>query len=332
MKLESVRELKAGLQQSMLTPLAAGNERSRSAVSLSARPLRNTPASMRSFALGVGRRTKKEFCLAVRLQNRSVQESAVVEMITKRAKGEVDVRYIGPVRSLATRWERRRHRPLRIGVSIGHHGITAGTLGCFVRGREDGTKYVLSNNHVLADENRGHPGDAILQPGAYDGGAPPADIVGQLARFITLRSDAINHVDAAVASLADNIEGKVGEIRGLGRLKGLAESVDIGDVVYKVGRTTGKREGRISAIEVDNVVVSFDSFTIRFDNQIEVEGVDGRAFSDGGDSGSLIVNSNRHAVALLFAGSDQGGAGGAGLTFGNPIGEVLDSLNVELLY
>ena len=55
-----------------------------------------------------------------------------------------------------------------------------------------------------------------------------------------------------------------------------------------------------------------------------------RPFSAGGDSGSLIVGADRRAVALLFAGSDQGGANGQGLTYANPIYTVLDRLKIEL--
>ena len=51
---------------------------------------------------------------------------------------------------------------------------------------------------------------------------------------------------------------------------------------------------------------------------------------DGGDSGSLIVGADRRAVALLFAGSDQGGANGQGLAYANPIQSVLDALSLEL--
>jgi len=49
----------------------------------------------------------------------------------------------------------------------------------------------------------------------------------------------------------------------------------------------------------------------------------------GGDTGSLIVNAERCAVALLFAGSDHGGANGQGLTYANPIHTVLDALKIE---
>jgi hypothetical protein len=68
---------------------------------------------------------------------------------------------------------------------------------------------------------------------------------------------------------------------------------------------------------------------LRFDNQIEIEGAEEDGFRDGGDSGSLIVDEGRRAVALLFAGSDIGGTNGKGLTYANPIRAVLDALGVE---
>src|SRR5262245_56479469 len=46
-----------------------------------------------------------------------------------------------------------RRRPAPNGVSIGHYAITAGTLGCLVT--NGSTTFILSNNHVLADENLG---------------------------------------------------------------------------------------------------------------------------------------------------------------------------------
>ena len=58
-----------------------------------------------------------------------------------------------------------------IGVSIGHPNIGAGTIACRLRGGTD--YYILSNNHVFADENQASLGDNILQPGPYDGGLNP---------------------------------------------------------------------------------------------------------------------------------------------------------------
>jgi hypothetical protein len=101
--------------------------------------------------------------------------------------------------------------------------------------------------------------------------------------------------------------------------------------VAKLGRTTGLTRGRVTAFELDNVVVGYDLGNLRFDDQIEIEGAGTDPFSDGGDSGSLIVDSDLRGVALLFAGGDQGGTNGRGLTYANPLQDVLDHLAVDLL-
>ena len=103
-----------------------------------------------------------------------------------------------------------------------------------------------------------------------------------------------------------------------------------GTRVAKLGRTTGLTRGRVTAFELDNVTVEFDIGLLRFDNQIEIEGDGEGPFSDGGDSGSLIVGEDRRGVGLLFAGTDQGGANGQGLTYANPLHSVLDALEIEL--
>jgi hypothetical protein len=78
-------------------------------------------------------------------------------------------------------------------------------------------------------------------------------------------------------------------------------------------------------------MVDYDAGTLRFNNQLEIEGEKG-AFSGGGDSGSLIVDSGSLAIALLFAGSDHGGPQGYGVTYANPIQTVLDALAVNLQF
>jgi len=64
--------------------------------------------------------------------------------------------------------------------------------------------------------------------------------------------------------------------------------------------------------------------------QIEIEGAGNRSFSDAGDSGSLIVDDEMLAAALLFAGGDHGGSNGKGLTYANPIAAVFKALKVKL--
>src|SRR3546814_8805883 len=69
--------------------------------------------------------------------------------------------------------------------------------------------YILSNNHVLANSNNATPGDAVLQPGPFDGGTDPADRIASLSRFIPITFDPPvprvlhrNLLDAPVASCA----------------------------------------------------------------------------------------------------------------------------------
>ncbi|GAJ04643.1 unnamed protein product, partial [marine sediment metagenome] len=54
-------------------------------------------------------------------------------------------------------------RPAPPGVSIGHPEVTAGTFGCVVL--KDGTRMILSNNHVIVNKNDAEVGDNIYQPG-----------------------------------------------------------------------------------------------------------------------------------------------------------------------
>jgi hypothetical protein len=174
-------------------------------------------------------------------------------------------------------------------------------------------------------------GDAILQPGDLDGGAAPGDVVGTLTAFVRFKPRGRNLVDCAIAALDGKIRSAQTKIRGLGKLAGLGDAfVDEGDAVAKLGRTTGLTRGRVTAFELDNAIVGFDIGNLRFDDQIEIEGAGADPFSDGGDSGSLILSADRRGIALLFAGGDQGGANGQGLTYANPLRAVLDALEVDL--
>jgi hypothetical protein len=191
---------------------------------------------------------------------------------------------------------------------------------------------ILSNNHVLAAENRGKKGDAILQPGPIDGGLNPADRVTTLTSFVRLNKTKPNLVDCAVAALDAGIKFNARTLDELGTLAGLGDAVLSDDeVVGKVGRTTGTTHGKVVAFELDNVMVEYDLGLLRFDDQIEIEGEGSEPFSRGGDSGSLIVDKGLHGVGLLFAGGDQGGSNGLGLTYANPLRAVLERLKVSLV-
>ncbi|MCM1565836.1 MAG: S1 family peptidase [Dehalobacter sp.] len=211
-------------------------------------------------------------------------------------------------------------RPAPGGVSIGHYKITAGTLGVVVYDNFTGKKLILSNNHVLANstngkDKRAKKGDPILQPGPLDGGTKRNDKIAKLYRYVPLKDNGFNVVDAAVAKpLRQGLV--VPEILGIGTVQGKTLP-QLGMLVKKSGRTTGLTSGIVQVIDAI-IDVDYDGRILKFKNQIMVT-----AFDQGGDSGSLVLNEFNWAVGLLFAGSDT-------FTFVNPIDPVLDLLGVHL--
>jgi hypothetical protein len=144
------------------------------------------------------------------------------------------------------------------------------------------------------------------------------------SKFVPISARRRNLVDCAAAELIEGMRYVPGWYPRIGVLQGYCDIEYATERVRKVGRTTGYTEGRITATELDNVVVDMDSFLARFDDQVEVKGTSG-PFSQGGDSGSLIIDDDDYGVGLLFAGSTS-----PALTFANQLTNVLDLLKVDL--
>lgn len=220
-----------------------------------------------------------------------------------------------------------RERPAPVGFSIGHPDITAGTYGARVQDGS-GNVYALSNNHVLANSNDANIGDSALQPGPADGGSDPDDKVGELYDYEPIDFDGTNTMDAAIASSStSNLDAETPS-SAYGAPGTNPTSATVGLNVQKFGRTTEHTQGEVSEVDV-TVDVCYETSgpfnctaSARFENQIAITPGD---FSDGGDSGSLIVtdDSNKDPVGLLFAGSDT-------RTLANPISDVLNRFNVTI--
>lgn len=256
-----------------------------------------------------------------------------------------DVVEVGHIRALQ---RTDKVRPAPGGVSIGHYNITAGTLGMVVR--KDGKRMILSNAHVLADVNKGQPGDVILQPGSYDGGLVLLNNIAHLYSSVPIKTDkengsncpiaAIwkwpynvlaklfhrktrlvaetyepNYVDAALA-LPINDADVIDNILEIGVPVGFSEA-NIGDNVRKSGRTTGLTYGRIVATEASVLVDYGDDGTASFEHQLIAS-----PMCEGGDSGSIVVNDGDAVVGLLFAGSPQ-------TTVMNNIFDVMSALELD---
>ena len=227
-----------------------------------------------------------------------------------------------------------RQRPAPGGISIGHRDITAGTLGCVVK--KNGQRVILSNNHVLANSNAASIGDAILQPGPHDGGKFPDDHIANLLEFIPIslsggidlpsdcpignsfasllnlfaaatgsrtRLQAVriqaedNLVDAAIAKPLNDADVS-DDILDIGAIAGMVPA-ELGMAVQKSGRTTEYTTGTIDQVDV-TVNVQYGGGQIgRFTDQLLAG-----PMSQGGDSGSAVLDNNKNLVGLLFAGSD----------------------------
>lgn len=281
------------------------------------------------LGLGISRVAAGDYRLAVRLQNRGSAPEGLLRRLAVEAHDEFEIVEVGNIVALEALDPdelQKRQRPLIPGCSLGHRDVTAGTLGAFVT--VEGVAHLLSNNHVLGNSGRAELGDPALQPGIADDGDPTVDQVAELAALVPLHEDQPNRVDAAVARLNDEIEFRPQRYPG-GPLRGVVEAV--ADVeVAKIGRTTGHTEGRVTAFEVDGLQIDFGFAQLVFEGQVEVSGRNG-TFSSGGDSGSVIWTvDDRAGLGLLFAGSESGGPGDTGLTYANPLQEVLRALDARL--
>ncbi|MGD9078805.1 MAG: hypothetical protein PVG96_05665 [Desulfobacterales bacterium] len=259
-----------------------------------------------------------------------------------------DVLQTGVIRALQAPTD--RFRPAPGGVSIGHVAITAGTLGCWVI--KNGQKVILSNNHVLANSNDAEIGDAILQPGPHDGGSFPQDHIANLTQFIPIsfqgessecqfanavisvfnlgcrifgsntRYKAIkiqaedNRVDAAIATPLNAADIR-DEIINIGQIQETVPG-ELGMAIKKSGRTTGFTTGEIQQVDVTaNVQYGAGQLAV-FTDQLMAG-----AMSQGGDSGSAVVDDHNRLTGLLFAGSDT-------TTIINRIENVFSALGVSL--
>lgn len=228
--------------------------------------------------------------------------------------------------------EVQAHRPLVVGVQVQNYDadvragrtgsglFTIGSLGAFVR-CADGSIGIVSNGHVLGGENNGRPGhDRIFQPGSATD--DPAQLIAVLQAFTPLRPSPpgaspadgtaeLNRVDAAVARLAEGVPFTPGylPLRRLPAPTAIAPP-QLGERVFKVGRTTGLTYGVITEIST-TVEVRYDFGRRWFSGSIVIEGEDGALFSDRGDSGALLVRvpirgqADGTAVGMLYAGNGQ---------------------------
>ena len=197
-------------------------------------------------------------------------------------------------------------RPVPGGVSCGTPGHT-GTIGGWVWDMTDDTIVMLSNHHVYFHT----PGVDIIQRGSYDGGATPADKIGDVKRGILRSTTANNTVDCAIG---DPDSSATYDLRVLEIGPAVyAIDVPVDDMlVEKYGRTTEHTYGEITDTDWEGYVDGIYYFVDCLRVDVRAPSLD---WSAGGDSGSLVFSRTpiaedsdiKPVVGLHFAGSGTHG-------------------------
>jgi hypothetical protein len=200
---------------------------------------------------------------------------------------------------------RQRFRPVLGGASGIHTGGTAGTLGYFMREKKNPRSgspnkpqwYALSCAHVL------HPPLGSVQnetiqpsPNPNDGGQVPADWIGREFLYT------YDGIDAALSKID---VGAKAEIIGLPTPTSTAIAQK-SMTVAKSGRTTGVTYGKVID---DGAEFNFQHWgtapgKVRFRDVIIVQNKH-HLFSDGGDSGSLVIDPADETVIGIVFGGDR---------------------------
>lgn len=274
------------------------------------------------------------------IQKQRINVPEVIKNNIKRARPERKTNY--QVYDLAIEGS---HSFVASRVLVHNSEVTAGTLGGVVK--KGGVRFILSNNHVLANSNDASMGDQTWQPGKADGGGP-ADTIGHLSEFMPIvfigdgstcpvtnaivrvfnflakllgrksriRTfvDVVNKVDCAISRPIDD-QDLSDEILEIGKPAGFAEAA-LGDKVKKSGRTSGLNEGTVTLTDVV-ATVNYGDKVATFEDQFATTPI-----ASGGDSGSLVLSADNKIVGLLFAGSDS-------LTIVNKIANVIDALKLD---
>jgi hypothetical protein len=288
--------------------------------------------------IGIGRKftggkATRTACVRIYVEHKVSRESLPENLLLPESVGGVvtDVIETGRFRAFLPDVPdgQKRLRPAKPGCSIGfqftdvHAGnLMAGTLGALVEA--DGVHYILSNNHVLANENALPVGTPIFQPGILDRGDITTDQIATLTRFIPLKSDGPNRVDCALAALLDATSVSPAILPKIGQLTS-AEPIDAVESmqVAKTGRATGYTTGTVLDVSA-TITVEFSRGMLTFEDQLLIRS-NVEAFSEFGDSGALVVDrGSGRATGLLVGGARRD-------AIANHVGDVLQALNVKLV-
>ncbi|CAN7243928.1 hypothetical protein [Paraburkholderia terricola] len=230
-------------------------------------------------------------------------------------------------------------------ISVGN-ARAAGTLGCLLRD-VGGQLYGLSNNHVSGSCNYSPTGLPIVAPGILDVSPhnPYPFTIGLHDRQLTMLMG-----DPTVVNSQQNQDAAIFRITNDQFVSSMQQNfydtpatalpLCAGMEIEKVGRSSGHTRGRVISQLMGPADVNYTApqynfnGVVYFDNMFLVHGV-GDRFSEGGDSGSLVVHTDaggvRHAVGIVVAGGADSSAPGQKLSMIMPITPILALFGMNLV-
>lgn len=230
-------------------------------------------------------------------------------------------------------------------ISVGN-SREAGTLGCLVR---NGASEIfgLTNNHVSGACSYAPSGLPVIAPGVLDVSAsnPHPFTLGTHSHQLPMLVGDPSSIDHAL-----NSDAALFRISALDRISSMQRNhydtptsvLDMapGMKVQKVGRTTDLTSGFVYGELIGAASISYSasqygfSGSVYFEPLFLVHGI-GDVFSEGGDSGSLVVHEDaqgaRHAVGIVVGGCVDNGAPGGKRSIVLPLRPILDRLQVTLV-
>jgi hypothetical protein len=285
--------------------------------------------NVNGMAIGYKIRDNKEtddICIIVYVdkKEKNIQES---QMIPKEIEGiKTDVRQRPNIVDVngSFGFDTTIHPQLIGGIGIGPvrrfgNRYENGTLSAVVIDNQSGQPMALSCAHVLAVDNNYSIGDEISQPAGI------GTRIGQLEQVVLS-----NNTDAAVARIYDNVNYAF-FINHIGPLTGVAYKADI-DELYSSGQRTVRKSGITTGLTFGMIETLEESITVNypyigpwsFAEQIKIRSsIQGRLFSNGGDSGSCIIDVFGRVIGIVM------GGGSSGFTYANHIQDVTNALNIS---
>jgi hypothetical protein len=214
-------------------------------------------------------------------------------------------------------------RPTPLGSGVSRVGGGRGTLGILVKCDGSGKTFFLTAAHVIAPDGNAAKGDVIVEPPHGESGSAA---FGKLEEWEPLDFDGgLNEMDAALASLDSPADAQAFPA-SIGQLTVPPMEPFVFQSVRKNGAKTNHTLGVVTHLKVDISIFTTTGDLLKYNDAFAILGAGGQ-FSQGGDSGALIVDAVTKApVGLLIGGESDGPR-----TFAIPISRILTRFKAQVI-